>query len=133
SHQRGGMVETTGRGARQRAPECVAGRLVPAAVHDQRGGPAGSALPAPQRGVFLQHVLEAGGACLAGGVVAIPLTWLGVWTLRQQGSDFSGLVHLDPLMFGALFALALAVGMLVGILPAWRASAVEPGLQVKSD
>lgn len=111
----------------------VAGLL--AARFLRRSGEIGirRALGAPRRAVFLQHVLEAGGACLAGGVVAIPLTWLGVWTLRQQGSDFSGLVHLDPLMFGALFVLALAVGMLVGILPAWRASAVEPGLQVKSD
>lgn len=111
----------------------VAGLL--AARFLRRSGEIGirRALGAPRRAVFLQHVLEAGGACLAGGVLAVPLTWLGVWTLRQQGSDFSGLVHLDPLMFGTLFALALAVGVLVGILPAWRAAAVEPGLQVKSD
>ncbi|HWU76637.1 MAG TPA: ABC transporter permease [Rhodanobacter sp.] len=111
----------------------VAGLL--AARFLRRSGEIGirRALGAPRLAVFLQHVLEAGGACLAGGLVAIPLTWLGVWTLRQQGNDFSGLVHLDPLMFGVLFALALAVGMLVGILPAWRASAVEPGLQVKSE
>ena len=111
----------------------VAGLL--AARFLRRSGEIGirRALGAPRHAVFLQHVLEAGGACLAGGVLAIPLTWLGVWTLRQQGSEFSGLVHLDPLMFSALFVLALAVGMLVGILPAWRAAAVEPGLQVKSD
>jgi putative ABC transport system permease protein len=111
----------------------VAGLL--AARFLRRSGEIGirRALGAPRLSVFLQHVLEAGGACLAGGVLAIPLTWLGVWTLRQQGNDFSGLVHLDPLMFGALFSLALAVGMLVGILPAWRASAVEPGLQVKGE
>jgi putative ABC transport system permease protein len=35
-------------------------------------------------------------------------------------------------MFGALLALAVAVGLLTGWLPAWRASRVEPGLQVKS-
>jgi putative ABC transport system permease protein len=111
----------------------VAGLL--AARFLRRSGEIGirRALGAPRRSVFLQHVLEAGGACLAGGVLAIPLTWLGVWTLRQQGSDFSGLVRLDPLMFGALFVLALGAGMLVGILPAWRAAAVEPGVQVKSD
>jgi putative ABC transport system permease protein len=111
----------------------VAGLL--AARFLRRSGEIGvrRALGAPRRAVFLQHVLEASGACLAGGVLAIPLTWLGVWTLRQQGNDFSGLAHLDPLMFGALFGLALAVGVLVGILPAWRASAVEPGLQVKSE
>lgn len=111
----------------------VAGLL--AARFLRRSGEIGirRALGAPRLAVFLQHVLEAGGVCLAGGLLAIPLTWLGVWTLRQQGNDFSGLVHLDPLMFGALFALALAVGVLVGLVPAWRASAVEPGLQVKSE
>lgn len=91
------------------------------------------ALGAPRRAVFLRHVLEAGLACLIGGVLALPLTGLGVWILRQQGSEFSGLVRLDPAMFGALFALALAVGVLVGLLPAWRVSRVEPGLQVKSE
>lgn len=111
----------------------VAGLL--AARFLRRSGEIGvrRALGAPRRSVFIQHVLEAGGACLAGGVLAIPFTWLGVWTLRQQGSDFSGLARLDPWMFGALFALALVVGTLVGIVPAWRASAVEPGLQVKSE
>ncbi len=111
----------------------VAGLL--AARFLRRSGEIGirRALGAPRLAVFLQHVLEAGGVCLVGGMLAIPLTWLGVWTLRQQGSDFSGLVHLDPLMFGALFALALAVGVLVGLVPAWRASAVQPGLQVKSE
>lgn len=91
------------------------------------------ALGAPRRAIFLRHVLEAGLACLVGGVLALPLTGLGVWILRQQGSEFSGLVRLDPAMFGALFALALAVGVLVGLLPAWRISRVEPGLQVKSE
>jgi putative ABC transport system permease protein len=36
-------------------------------------------------------------------------------------------------MFGALFAIAIVVGIAVGIVPAWRASTVEPGLQVKSE
>lgn len=91
------------------------------------------ALGAPRRAIFLRHVLEAGLACLVGGVLALPLTLLGLWILRQQGNEFSGLARLDPAMFGALFALALAVGVLVGWVPAWRVSRVEPGLQVKSE
>lgn len=91
------------------------------------------ALGAPRRAIFLRHVLEAGLACLVGGVLALPLTLLGLWVLRQQGNEFSGLARLDPAMFGALFALALAVGVLVGLVPAWRVSRVEPGLQVKSE
>lgn len=91
------------------------------------------ALGAPRRAVFMQHVFESGLVCLVGGVLALPLTLLGLWILRQQANEFSGLARLDPAMFGALFALALAVGVLVGLLPAWRVSAIEPGLQIKSE
>jgi putative ABC transport system permease protein len=90
------------------------------------------ALGAPRRSVFLQHVLEAAAVCLVGGVLAWPLTELGLWLLRLQDQGFTDLARLDPPMFGALFALALAVGVLVGLVPAWRATKVEPGLQVKS-
>lgn len=90
------------------------------------------ALGAPRRAIFQQHVLEAALICLTGGVLALPLTLFGLWTLRLQDSGFTDLARLDPVMFGALFVLALAVGMVTGWLPAWRASRVEPGLQVKS-
>jgi putative ABC transport system permease protein len=90
------------------------------------------ALGAPRRAVFAQYVLEAGAISVLGGVVALPLTMLGLWILRLQDQGFTDLARLDPAMFAGLFLLALAVGVLVGLLPAWRASAVEPGLQVKS-
>ncbi len=91
------------------------------------------ALGAPRRSVFQQHVLESGLVCALGGMLALPLTLFGLWILRQQGNDFSGLARLDPVMFGALVALTLLVGVLVGLLPAWRVARVEPGLQVKSE
>ncbi|WP_426700691.1 ABC transporter permease [Rhodanobacter sp. Col0626] len=90
------------------------------------------ALGAPRRAVFMQHVLEATVVCALGGVLASPLTLLGLWILRMQDQGFTDLARLDPVMFGGLFVLALAVGVLVGVLPAWRAATVEPGLQVKS-
>ncbi|WP_109127273.1 ABC transporter permease [Dyella sp. C11] len=90
------------------------------------------ALGAPQRAIFQQHVFEAAMICLLGGFLALPLTLFGLWTLRLQDSGFTDLATLDPAMFGALFALAFAVGIITGWLPAWRASRIEPGLQVKS-
>ncbi len=90
------------------------------------------ALGAPRSSVFVQHVLEATAVCLVGGLLALPLTELGLWLLRLQDDGFTDLARLDPLMFAALFALALLVGVLAGLLPAWRAARVEPGLQVKS-
>ncbi len=90
------------------------------------------ALGASRRAVFMQHVLESSGVSVLGGVLALPLTLLGLWIVRLQDQGFTDLARLDPLMFGGLFALAFAVGVLVGVLPAWRASTVEPGLQLKS-
>jgi putative ABC transport system permease protein len=90
------------------------------------------ALGAPRRAVFMQYVLEATAVSALGGAVALPLTLLGLWIVRLQDQGFTDLARLDPLMFAGLFALSLFVGVLVGVVPAWRASTVEPGLQVKS-
>ncbi|AIF49252.1 ABC transporter permease [Dyella japonica] len=110
----------------------VAGLL--AARFLRRGAEIGvrRALGAPRRAIFQQHVFEASMICLIGGALALPLTLFGLWTLRLQDSGFTDLARLDPAMFAALFLLALVVGVVTGWLPAWRASRVEPGLQVKS-
>jgi len=41
-------------------------------------------------------------------------------------------VHLDVSMFVATFVTAIAASLLAGVLPAFRASRVAPGLQLKS-
>lgn len=89
------------------------------------------ALGAPRRALFMQYVLEASMVSALGGAIALPLTLLGLWIVRMQDQGFTDLARLDPLMFAGLFVLALLVGVAVGVLPAWRASMVEPGLQVK--
>jgi putative ABC transport system permease protein len=89
------------------------------------------ALGAPRRAIFLQHVLESSFMCIIGGLLALPLTFLGLWILRQQDNEFSAMAHLDTSMFASLFVLTLAVGVSVGMLPAWWMSRIEPGLQVK--
>lgn len=110
----------------------VAGLL--AAKFMRRGVEVGirRALGASRRAVMLHHLLEAGMVCLLGGVLAWPLTLLGLSLLRMQDQGFTDLARLDVVMFAGLFALALGVGVLVGLLPSWRVSLVQPGLQVKS-
>lgn len=110
----------------------VAGLL--AAKFMRRGAEVGirRALGASRRAVMLHHLLEAGMVCLLGGVLAWPLTLLGLALLRMQDQGFTDLARLDVGMFAGLFALALAVGVLVGLLPSWRVAMVQPGLQVKS-
>src|SRR3546814_13036888 len=69
---------------------------------------------------------------LAGGVAGWLLTLAGLWLVRQQPAAYADLAHLDLPMFLATFALAVAVSLLAGMLPALRASRVAPGLQNKT-
>lgn len=90
------------------------------------------ALGAPRRQVFLQFLVEAGAVGLAGGIGGLALAAAGVWLVHQGGARHAAFVHLDPVMFLATFALALATSLLAGLLPAWRACQVSPAMQLKS-
>lgn len=89
------------------------------------------ALGASRRTVFLQHLVETGLLGLIGGVLALPLTWLGLWIVRMQPVSYADAARFSPGVFGVLFVLSLAVGLLVGILPAWRVCRLPPALQIK--
>ena len=65
------------------------------------------------------------------GVLALPLTWLGLWIVRMQPVSYAEAARFSPDVFGILFVLSLAVGLLVGILPAWRVCRLPPALQIK--
>lgn len=89
------------------------------------------ALGASRRAVFLQHLVETGLLGLIGGVLALPLTWLGLWIVRMQPVSYAAAAKFSPDVFGILFVLSLIVGLLVGILPAWRVCRLPPALQIK--
>jgi putative ABC transport system permease protein len=90
------------------------------------------ALGASRRAVFAQCLVEAGMIGLFGGVGGWLLTLLGLWLVRCQPAAYADLVHLDPVMFLTTFALAIAASLLAGVLPAFRASRLAPGLQLKT-
>lgn len=90
------------------------------------------ALGASRRDIFTQCLVEAGTVGLAGGVIGLVLAWLGLWAVRQQPTDYAALAHLDPLMLLVTFVLAITASVLAGLLPAWRACAVTPAIQLKS-
>ncbi len=90
------------------------------------------ALGASRRDIFIQCLVEAGTVGLAGGFLGLGLASLGLWAVRQQPSSYAELAHLDPLMLGATFALAILASLLAGVLPAWRAMQVTPAIQLKS-
>ncbi len=90
------------------------------------------ALGASRKAIFLQCLVEAGTVGLAGGVLGLGLSLLGLWAVRQQPSSYAGLAHLDPAMLLTTFLLAILASLLAGLLPAWRACEVAPAIQLKS-
>lgn len=90
------------------------------------------ALGASRRAVFAQCLVEAGVIGVAGGLLGLPMAWLGLWMVRQQPVSFAASAHFDPAMLGAALALAVLSALLAGLWPALRASRVTPALQVKS-
>ena len=90
------------------------------------------ALGASRRAIFMQLLIESGLVGLAGGVLGLLLTLVGLWAVRQQPSDYAKLAHLDPAMLLATFVLALLGSLLAGALPAWRACLIPPALQLKA-
>jgi len=90
------------------------------------------ALGASRREIFKQCLVEAGTIGLAGGLLGLLLSLLGLWAVRQRPTEYAALAHLDGSMLLLTFALAVAASLLAGLLPAWRAMQVAPALQLKS-
>ena len=89
------------------------------------------ALGASRRALFVQLLVESGVVGLAGGLGGLLLACLGLWLVRRQPADYAPLAHLDGAMLLLTFLLAVGASLLAGVLPAWRACHVSPGLQLK--
>ncbi len=100
----------------------------------RRGGEIGvrRALGASRRAIFAQCLVEAGMVGLAGGILGLGLSLLGLWAVRQQPASYAELAHLDLGMLLLTFILAVVSSVLAGLLPAWRAMQVTPAIQLKS-
>lgn len=91
------------------------------------------ALGASRRALFLQLLVESGMVGLAGGIGGLLLACLGLWLVRRMPADYASLAHLDSAMLLLTFLLAVGASLLAGVLPAWRACRVSPGLQLKGN
>ncbi len=109
----------------------VAGLLAARFLRRQADVTIRRALGASRGDVFAQHLVETAVLGLLGGVLALPLTWLGLWIVRMQPVAYAGAAHFSPMAFAALMLLSLAVGLVVGILPAWRVCRQPPAMQIK--
>lgn len=90
------------------------------------------ALGATKQQLFIQHLIEAGTLGTAGSALALPLTWLGLQIVRMQPVAYADAAHFNPIAFLSLVLMSLAVGLAVGILPAWHISRLPPALQIKN-
>lgn len=89
------------------------------------------AMGATRRDIFLQLGVEAAILGLAGGLLGLLFTWLGLWLVRQRPDAYARLAHLDLAMVLGVFVLAVVASMLAGLLPAWRACRIPPALKLK--
>lgn len=109
----------------------VAGLLAARFLRRQADVAIRRALGASRRDLFVQHLVETALLGLAGGVLALPLTLLGLWIVRMQPVAYAEAASFSPAVFGGLLALSLLAGLLVGVLPAWRVCRQPPALQIK--
>jgi putative ABC transport system permease protein len=92
------------------------------------------ALGANRGAVFLQCVVESGVIGLAGGLLGLGLTALGLLGVRGLLSqDLSRMAHLDPGNMAIAVALAVVSALLAGLYPTWRAVQVQPAWQLKAN
>jgi putative ABC transport system permease protein len=91
------------------------------------------ALGANRYAIFSQCLIEAGVIGLAGGLLGLVLTALGLWGLRALLSEEVGrLTHLSTTDVSIAVALSLTAALLAGLYPTWRAAQVQPAWQLKA-
>jgi putative ABC transport system permease protein len=91
------------------------------------------ALGASRAAIFAQCLIETAVIGLAGGLLGLGLTALGLFGLRVLLSDeVNRLAHLNPIDVGLAVLLAMVSTILAGIYPTWRATQVQPAWQLKT-
>ena len=91
------------------------------------------ALGASRGAIFAQCLIETGVVGLAGGILGLGLTAVGLLAARSLlTKEFVALAHLD--LADTAIAVLLAVGatLLAGLYPTWRAAHVQPAWQLKA-
>jgi putative ABC transport system permease protein len=91
------------------------------------------ALGASRRAIFAQCLIETGVVGLAGGILGLALTALGLLAARSLlTKEFVALAHLDWTDTGIAVLLAVGATVLAGLYPTWRAAHVQPAWQLKA-
>jgi putative ABC transport system permease protein len=91
------------------------------------------ALGASRAAIFAQCLIETGVVGLAGGVLGLGLTALGLMAARSLlTKNYVALAHLDLTDTAIAVLLAVAATVVAGLYPTWRAAHVQPAWQLKA-
>jgi len=90
------------------------------------------ALGASRSMIFRQHLIEVGVVGMAGGVLGIGLTVLGLLHIRSMYENYDGLTRVDFTMALIAIAIALVSGLLAGLYPTWRVCRTQPASYLKT-
>lgn len=91
------------------------------------------ALGATRGEIYTQYLIEAGTVGLAGGLLGLLFTAIGVAGVGVLfRPEIAKLAKLDPSLVALTFAVAIVATVLAAFYPAWRAAHVQPAWQLKS-
>jgi|ERR1700733_7366511 putative ABC transport system permease protein len=91
------------------------------------------ALGASRRAIYSQCLIEAAVVGLAGGLLGLALTALGLLGLRSLLSDeVNRLTYLNISDIAIAVTLSVVATVLAGLYPTWRAAQVQPAWQLKA-
>ena len=92
------------------------------------------ALGASRREIYKQYLMEAATVGVAGGVLGLLLTAVGIsGTGLLFTPEIARLAHLDLSLVGLTLVVAILATVAAAFYPAWRAAQVQPAWQLKSN
>jgi putative ABC transport system permease protein len=90
------------------------------------------ALGASRSDVMQQLLAESTILGLSGGILGVVLAFGALKLVAMQSDDMSLVARMDWPMLGVAFLLSVTASIVASLLPVWRASLVNPALQLKS-
>ena len=110
------------------------GLLLAKAMRSSKNTSLRRALGASRSELFKQHFIEAGMIGVAGGVLGIGMTWIGLRGIEQLFVDYDFMQHLVRMDWSmVMLAVALAIVSALGaaLYPTWRTCNITPASHLR--